>query len=350
MWRSWWGKIRVPVTRLIRKDDRAQFQVPVDASLDASGWLPDVLDALLDLSARVPFAEAETIARKFGRHISSSELERLVKPYGVACSEQVREVLLEAGELVVEAEPGRAGRVMVAQTDGVVVLGRPEEGNCPGMEIKSVMLYPQSSPGKRHMFAGDLHPSELQPMMRGLLNKAGVTPADTVVGLGDGAGWVESTLDLHCDVRITDVYHACAYLEVVMNALGWDEATRDNARHAWYRGEVNARDWLKQHQPAPGITEHWDDESLVALRYLTTRVDSMDYQLFTSLGYPIGSGQIEGMNKNVIGKRMKCSGMHWSREGADRMAARRAEIISENPLLNYDQLRFQAYPHQPSCP
>jgi hypothetical protein len=34
----------------------------------------------------------------------------------------------------------------------------------------------------------------------------------------------------------------------------------------------------------------------------------MDYALFKDKGYPIGSGQIEALNKHVIGTRMKRSG------------------------------------------
>ena len=47
----------------------------------------------------------------------------------------------------------------------------------------------------------------------------------------------------------------------------------------------------------------------------------MDYPSFRARGFPIGSGQVEGMNKSVIGNRLKRSGMQWSREGAARMAS-----------------------------
>lgn len=78
---------------------------------------------------------------------------------------------------------------------------------------------------------------------------------------------------------------------------------RSVERRAWYRGEINAHDWLKSHQPPPGITNTWSEEALTALRYIVTRLDSMDYADFTARGYLIGSGQVEGMNKSVIGTR-----------------------------------------------
>jgi hypothetical protein len=70
----------------------------------------------------------------------------------------------------------------------------------------------------------------------------------------------------------------------------------------------------------------------------------MDYPVFKAKGYPIGSGQVEAMNKNVIGNRLKRSGMHWSKGGASAMAATRALAFSKFKLCSFDQLRFQAYP------
>ena len=93
-----------------------------------------------------------------------------------------------------------------------------------------------------------------------------------------------------------------------MQALGWDEETRKAQRRNWYRAEVNARDWFVQHLPDPSIWLSWDESAQTALRYLETRLDSMDDALFKAKGYPIGSGQVEAMNKSVIGHRMKRSG------------------------------------------
>lgn len=80
------------------------------------------------------------------------------------------------------------------------------------------------------------------------------------------------------------------------------------------------------------------------MRYLETRLEHMDYPGYKAKGWPIGSGQVEGMNKNVIGNRMKRSGMHWSRPGAARMASLRAQVCAERPLVAFDSLRHKAFP------
>jgi hypothetical protein len=88
----------------------------------------------------------------------------------------------------------------------------------------------------------------------------------------------------------------------------------------------------------------WSEEALGALQYLEKRLDNMAYPSFKAKGYPIGSGQVEGMNKSVIGNRLKRSGMQWSREGAASMASLRAQSCSKHSLVDFDELRQQAYP------
>jgi len=295
-----------------------------DAELDASGFSPEALARLLDLTARLPFEEAVSVAARFGLKTSASELERLSRAYAGECQVAVTELLVsdqeEEGELV-EA----AGRTMVLQVDGVYTLGRPEQGVCPGIEIKSVVLYPESAPVERWMLAGGITAEALLPQVAGLLKQAGVTPKDTLIGLGDGAAWIENIFHQLADVHITDVYHACEYLEIIMQAMGWNEVTRTRHRRDWFNGRVSAKAWLESYLPEPELWLTWDETQRSALVYLEKRLDSMDYPTFTAKGYPIGSGQVEAMNKSVIGNRMKRSGMHWSREGAARMASMRAQ-------------------------
>ena len=191
------------------------------------------------------------------------------------------------------------------------------------------------------------------PALAGLLGEAKVTAQDTLVGLGDGAAWIDNIF-AHLDaVRITDVYHAVAYLDLVMQALNWSEPERAKHRRAWCSAEVSARDWLQAHGPDPERWFAWDEEAVTALRYLEKRLDSMDYPSFAAKGYPIGSGQVEAMNKNVIGTRLKRSGMHWSEQGTAGMASLRAQTCAKYPLASFEpytlMLSPSCYPHRSIC-
>ncbi len=313
-----------------------------DPELDQSGWTPGALWLLTDVAARMPYEEAALVATNFGLTVSKSELERLTAPVAGSCREGVMACLHETPS----AEPSetRAARVMVLEVDGVMVLEKPEAGSCRGIEIKTVTLYPLESPSQRLVIADVRTPQELQGAIKGLLQRANLSPQDTLVGLGDGAVWVQDLLDTFCSLSITDCFHAAAYLETVMLALGWPERDRIANRKRLCKGEIDVGAWLATHLPAPEVWLLWQEEAVKALRYLEDRVRRMHYPHFKGLGFPIGSGVVEGLNKSVIGTRMKRSGMQWSRPGAARMAALRAWVTSKRKLVDFDTIRHLAYP------
>lgn len=342
-----WGSVRLPAQRLVCRSTGKHSQVLFDKSLDASGWTPIALERLLDLAVRLPFGEAAEVARDFGLNVSCAELARLSEPYARACRNQVNREL-ERQALAPLAPAANDERVMVLQADGVIVLGRPEDGRCPGVEVKSLIAFAQASPSERAMVADVTAAEELLPLAAGLLRVVGARENDQVVLVGDGASWIES-LGVSLGIeQVIDVFHACEYLEVVMVAAGWTDAERLKERRSWLRGEVNAREWLAEFLPSEQRRAGWDREAVMAVNYLRSRVSAMDYAIFKTRGWPIGSGQVEGMNKSVVGHRMKRSGMHWSRSGAARMAAWRAQACSRRPLHTHDHLRRHAYPNPPT--
>ncbi|MEM6430025.1 MAG: hypothetical protein AAF708_12360 [Deinococcota bacterium] len=132
-----------------------------------------------------------------------------------------------------------------------------------------------------------------------------------------------------------------------MQYLTWDDATRRQHRQAWYRAEVNAADWFADYLPQvkqDELSQHADQETLQAFDYLNNRLDIMTYTDFAEQGFPIGSGQVEAMNKAVIGHRLKRSGMHWSPSGARNMAALRAQTHAKYSLISFQNLRHKAFP------
>jgi hypothetical protein len=57
-----------------------------------------------------------------------------------------------------------------------------------------------------------------------------------------------------------------------------------------------------------------------AHRYLTNRLDALDYPLALKLGLPIGSGMIESGHRHVLHGRLKKAGAAWLIEHADQIA------------------------------
>jgi hypothetical protein len=54
----------------------------------------------------------------------------------------------------------------------------------------------------------------------------------------------------------------------------------------------------------------------------------MLYGTYRRAGYFLGSGVVEAGCKSVVGARLKCSGMHWTEEGAAHVLALRCLVLS----------------------
>ncbi|MCL1809458.1 MAG: hypothetical protein FWG42_06830 [Clostridiales bacterium] len=64
------------------------------------------------------------------------------------------------------------------------------------------------------------------------------------------------------------------------------------------------------------------------INYFKDNAARMQYADFKKQGLFVGSGVIEAGCKNVIRKRLKQSGMHWSVRGANAIIALRCAILS----------------------
>jgi len=59
------------------------------------------------------------------------------------------------------------------------------------------------------------------------------------------------------------------------------------------------------------------------------KMQEMRYDVFRGKGYDIDSGAVEGACKHVVGKRLKQSGMIWSRAGSSATLALRITWLNK---------------------
>lgn len=107
--RSAWGKVPVGVQRWYSQADGRYRRELDDPSLDGSGWTPWALERLLDLAARLPFAEAAALAAGFGLHISTAELERLSQDYAGMLERELNAQLEQRADEALRGWVNRAG-------------------------------------------------------------------------------------------------------------------------------------------------------------------------------------------------------------------------------------------------
>jgi hypothetical protein len=179
----------------------------------------------------------------------------------------------------------------------------------------------------------------------------GFRTAPEVVYLGDGAGWIR-TLQHQWFSRATfiiDWYHASEHVWDCGKVL-YGEGTE--ATKQWVKRKL---DLLWAGQTRPLLLELEDQvrpsrgakrKALQALhRYVADHEDQMQYDQFRARGYCIGSGEAEGACKHVIGRRLKQSGMIWSRRGSSSILALRIAWLNQE----WDAL-WNSNPLQLVCP
>lgn len=347
--------MKVPAQTWEHRRDGRHLSLAKDASLDSSGFTPQALDHLMTLSAAVSYADAVKLAQRLGLFISTSQLQRLMAPLACQTAQMIRGELELRAEEPLQDRPGAKGRVMVVQADGVIVLGHKTGKNVvrddipretgEAFEIKALTVYAQNSPANRFTVAEKCDADDFLPLLAGSLRVAGVRQQDTLISVSDGAPWIEDRMKcLGVTQHVLDVFHAVSYVDRVMEEMGWNDEQRAAERQMWLRGEWDGQTWLQTFASAPQGQRQWSSEAQQALNYLFRRTHLMNYPYYRTQGWPIGSGQIEGINKSVIGWRMKGSGMHWSRPGASGMASLRANLNNINPLVSLDDVRHAAFP------
>ncbi len=159
--------------------------------------------------------------------------------------------------------------------------------------------------------------------------RCGLREADEVVFLGDGAPWIRNERRRHFgrSTFIIDWYHASEHIWDCGKVIFGEgiEATEkwSKERESWlWDGQTRKllNDLQKQHKQHRGRKR----KELAKLHnYIRDNEQEMRYDVFRAKGYDIGSGAVEGACKHVVGKRLKQSGMIWSRTGCSATLALR---------------------------
>jgi hypothetical protein len=164
------------------------------------------------------------------------------------------------------------------------------------------------------------------------MHRRGVERAKQVAAVMDGADWEQSFVDFHCPgaTRILDFAHAAEHLNQIGEYVHGEHTPQSQA---WLKERLHR---LKHEGPDQLLIEfeklqrkHPTAEAISSnLAYLKKRKAQMQYPLFQTQGWPIGSGMVESGNKLVVQARLKGAGMHWKAEHINPMLAIRNILCS----------------------
>jgi hypothetical protein len=171
--------------------------------------------------------------------------------------------------------------------------------------------------------------------MRKQAAQVGMDQAQRWIALSDAGAGVEDLLRVNfgrVEAVILDFFHAAEHLGELGRALyPGDESTREEWLERWchrlkHEGGQVVRNALRS--LPPDGRESVRKVHGEVLGYFENHVHRMDYPMYLTKGWEIGSGPIESACKTVIGKRMKNGGMRWGEDGADEMCHLRALFAS----------------------
>jgi hypothetical protein len=237
-----------------------------------------------------------------------------------------------------------SGRRVVISTDGGRIRLRETKGGpktkkgCrrysgAWREPKVLIIYVVDAQGKREasfapVMDGTLKgPEAVFALLLSYLPRLGITQADQVLFIADGAPWIwkrvpllVQTLGLAVEQvhEVLDFYHAAEHLEKV-SALRKDWSTkgrsrwRNQQRRLWLRGEVEqviaaVRD-ICRGRNSKAIRTHRD--------YFIKNQSRMAYAKLMGMKLPIGSGAIESTVRRVVNLRLKGASLFWCRASAE---------------------------------
>ena len=295
-----------------------------------------VTQVLLGLLAQVGVSvkQVERVAESLGRQISLHE-------YANADREPCTARTMYLGM------DGTGVPVIPKETKGRK--GKQADGSAKTREVKLIVIWtaerfdkkgrPRTDPGSVSYNAAIETASTkgkdavLSPFAQRVYREAlrrGFYQAPRQVVIGDGARWIwQISAEMFPEaIEVVDIYHAKEKLHDVGKAIygadtdlaaQWVELRCEQLE----AGDIEAliRE-LKKASAGCGL-------AATAVGYFRTNIERMRYAQFRAEGICVSSGVVEAGCKDAIGARLKRSGMRWSVQGANDIAALRCYVKSD---------------------
>lgn len=234
--------------------------------------------------------------------------------------------------------PAQGPAVLLAEVDGsmlcTVAAGRGRRGARPRtwQEIRLAAVRPVGS--VQTTFAATFGSvQEIGRRWGHAAKQAGRALESRLHVVGDGAEWIAlQTREVFGDdaTLLTDFFHVSEYLAAAAPTCRPDQPDqwRRTQQRRLKTGTVQKviAD-LELWREAPQTPEE-NAPVRAAHRYLSNRLDTLNYPAALKAGLPIGSGLIESGHKHVLQARLKLSGAAWLPANAEKIAQLR--VIRSN--------------------
>ena len=329
--------------------------IPKDALLDIenTSFTPGVRRVVSKLAACDSFEDCSAAMIELcGIHVPVKDIERIAEMAGAAIEAEKQKEIEKVFSLKEASRTTESVPIMYIEYDGTGVpvrkretdgrKGKQADGTAKTREVKLGCIFTQTGLDEKGKpvrdensttYFGAIETSnEFSKRLYMEAVNRGVDFALKVVVLGDGAKWIWTLAaeNFPSAVEIIDLYHARERLWEFIKKFIINADAQNHLKDDWYKlldkGHIKKlTSEMKQSViNNEGSLEDADSE----INYFTENTARMQYANFKKQGLFVGSGVIEAGCKNVIGKRLKQSGMHWSVDGANAVIALRCAILS----------------------
>lgn len=316
---------------------------PLDKQLglDGGGTTVTVRAKIARIAALAPFERCACELRELcGLDVSAKTVERVAEAVGEAIGREAaqRDAHILSGRA---HEPASSPERLYVTVDGVMASVDKAWRECKVgavYETRAALDGGAEATNIEHTATfGDAE--AIGDKLYALAFRRGVVHASQTVVLGDGARWIwnQARDNFPGCVEIVDYFHAAEHLAEVAN--GWHGFGTKGAE-AWLRRAK--QDLLEgRHARVVRSIVAWRPQDPEAQKLKTTNLgyfrrnrERMRYDIFLAQGLHIGSGVAESSCKTVVQARLKQSGMHWSKRGAEAMLQLRMRWL-DDPTVNF---------------
>jgi hypothetical protein len=283
-----------------------------------------------DLGADLPFAQAASKLQEHDGVVLSPSMIRQVT------EGHARALIGDAG--AEPAWPTQAGAaIVIAQVDGGMVPlvevdpDRPDRRRGKRLLWKEAKLSLAHAHGRTTRVYGATLGGGVEVAGRQLLAcaiAAGLGTNSQVHALGDGAVWIADQVAARFGTQgcyTVDFFHVCDYLAEAAKGCApddpkiWLELQKKRLKNNDSASVLAALGAALE----PVTVSDADAPVRACHRYLSNRLNHLDYQGALAMGLPIGSGEIESAHRYVVQQRLKRPGAWWTPDNAEAMLALR---------------------------
>jgi hypothetical protein len=331
---------------------------PLDEELELlSGKLtPSGHERLVRLSSYVPFEKAAELFEEFmGIKVSKDVGQRYTEEAGAMYEEMQKEEMEE-----IQKKSPRATAMpkkLQVSADGCMVpllhgVWAEVKTLVIGDVQPAVLKDGENGVRTRNLsyFSRKVSSEEFERLSLVEMHRRGVENAKEVAAVMDGAEWEQSYIDYHCPraVRILDFAHAAEHINQIGEFLHGEHTPESKT---WLEKHLHE---LKHAGPKKMLLEfqklqrkHPQEQTVTGnLAYLKKREKQIQYPIFQSQGWPIGSGIVESGNKLVVEARLKGSRMHWHETHVNPMLALRNLVCSDRWKEEWPKIEARIRKHR----